>query len=79
MVESWSRSEIIHNLDVKDMLVNFFGAQMHMTFRSEGIEWLQIEYQAAESILRHFILNFSCILLVLNFVSNKELYFITLH
>ena len=46
---------IIYYLDVENMFVCLLGTQMHMTLRSERIERLKVENEAAEPESRHFI------------------------
>ena len=79
MVYRGPRSEIVHYLNVEDVLVGFLAAQVYMPLWGEGIERLQVESDAAETVLRHLIGRLASIFLVGDLVSYEELHFIRLH
>jgi hypothetical protein len=66
-------------LDVEDVLISFLAAQVDMPLWGESIERLQVESNAAETILGHLIGRFTRIILVADLVSDEEFYFIRLH
>ena len=43
--------EVVHYLDIEDMLVGLLGAQVHVTLWGEGVVRVHVESQAAESVL----------------------------
>ena len=79
MVNRGARSEIVHNLNVEDVLVSFLAAQVDMPLWGESIERLKVESNAAETVLGHLIGRFTSIILVADLVSDEELHFIRLH
>ena len=79
MVNRGPRSEIVHYLDVEDVFVSFLSAQVDMSLWGESIERLQVESDAAETVLGHLIGRVASIILVADLVSDQELDFIRLH
>lgn len=81
LIERGPRSQVVHNLDVEDVLIRLLSAQMDMAFWGECVEGLDVEDDSAEAETGHFacLCGHYCILGNVYFVPDEEFDLVILH